>query len=54
MRRGLLILAFGVLVLSPVAGQREREQGAKRQTILRGHSSSVFDVAFSQDGRFIA
>jgi Tol biopolymer transport system component len=60
MRHGLLILAAGVLVLAPAAGQQAQEQrpkeqaGVKARATLRGHASDIYAVAFSPDGKTLA
>jgi hypothetical protein len=60
MRRGLLIVAAGVLVLTPVAGQQAKEPGPKGEiefkprATLRGHKGAVLVLAFSPDGKLLA
>jgi WD40 repeat protein len=60
MRRGLLILAAGVLVLAPATGKQAKGQRPKGQVTikeratLKGHDRHVYSVGFSPDGRTIA
>jgi WD40 repeat protein len=56
MRRGLLILAAGVVMLAPVTGQQadDQEPTGKELACLKGHTGEVSCVAFSPDGRTLA
>src|SRR5262249_39066997 len=56
MRQGLLFLTVTIGLLAPATKPRAQEQGppAKARATLRGHTTSVYALAFSPDGRALA